>query len=467
MRVARDILQPGYGALGIIRSQLGRQASWLAIPFAVQQAVRLVTSIVLARLLAPEVFGLMLLVNTLRAGTELLSDIGIGQSVVRSRHAEDIAFLDTAWTLQLVRGAVLFGFTLLVIVPVAGLYGYAQLETIVALVSVVFLFTGAQSPSLFLMQRDQEIRGRAVYDVICTIVQCVGTIALALAWPTVWSLIWGLILSTLFSTLLSFAFGARRLPRLALDRAHTAEILHFGKWVFLATAIYFAAISADKIYFGAALPLAVVGVYGVARNFADIMGQLAQRVGGLLVFPKVVALRADRELLGERLRYARRLALGGVALGLALAMAGSDELMLRLYDDRYRAAAFMLPLLLPGVWFAVLAIFAESTLLGIDRPAPAAAGNAVKLAILLGGLPLALGLGDLYVALLVLALAEVGRWLTLSYAARRDRLAFVGEEALFTAALFAAGVALKVSLGWLGVVPTLAEWWALGVGIHG
>ena len=58
-------------------SQLG----WVVVPFGTQQIVRLVTQIVLARMLAPEMFGLMLLVNTLRTGAELLSDIGIGQSL--------------------------------------------------------------------------------------------------------------------------------------------------------------------------------------------------------------------------------------------------------------------------------------------------------------------------------------------------------------------------------------------------
>src|SRR5690606_18057748 len=50
------------------RDRLGGQALWIAAPFGVNQVVRLVTSVVLARLLAPEMFGIMLLINTLRTG---------------------------------------------------------------------------------------------------------------------------------------------------------------------------------------------------------------------------------------------------------------------------------------------------------------------------------------------------------------------------------------------------------------
>ena len=102
--------------------RLGMQAAWVVAPMGVGVALRLGTNIVLARLLAPEIFGLMLVVNMLRTGTELLSDIGIGQSVVRSKREPDHAFLDTAFTIQLLRGAVLTLVMVALAYPLAVLY---------------------------------------------------------------------------------------------------------------------------------------------------------------------------------------------------------------------------------------------------------------------------------------------------------------------------------------------------------
>ena len=57
-------------------------AGWIAAQHAVQQFLRLGTNVVLARLLSPELLGTMLLINTFRTGGELLTDVGIGQSIV-------------------------------------------------------------------------------------------------------------------------------------------------------------------------------------------------------------------------------------------------------------------------------------------------------------------------------------------------------------------------------------------------
>ena len=66
------------------------------------------TNLALTRILVPELFGIMMIVNTVRTGIELLSDIGIAQSVIRSSRGEQPVFYNTAWTLQVARGAALF-----------------------------------------------------------------------------------------------------------------------------------------------------------------------------------------------------------------------------------------------------------------------------------------------------------------------------------------------------------------------
>lgn len=453
-------------ASGLWRGQLARQAVWLSVPFGVQQLIRLATSVTLARLLAPEMFGVMVLINTLRTGTELLSDIGIGQSVVRSPHAHDRDFLDTAFSVQLLRGLLLCALGLLAAWPIAHAYGNSELFPIICLVSAGFVLTGLQSPDIFLMQRDLRVVHRAILDLTCTIVVSLMTIGLAWLWGSQWALIWGLVLGSAFATSMTYAFAPFRLPRLTWHKEHVTEIFNFGKWIFLSTAIYFASISTDKIYFSAVLPLAMVGVYGVARTFSDMLSALAQRFGSFLVFPKVVELR-QRGAAASGFQRKRRLAMAGIAVAMAVSLAGSDQLVLWLYDSRYHLAAFMLPLLLASVWFAVLAAFGEATLFGLDRPQASAVGNAVKFAVMIVGLPLMVPTYGILAGLLVLFAAEIGRWLALSVALQREHLASIGDDLVLTLLLAVAAVALKAATGAIGLTPTIAQWWALGASIHG
>ena len=447
-------------------SKLGREVGWVAVPFAVQQAVRLAANIILTRLLAPEVFGIMLLINSLRTGTELLSDIGIGQSVVRSPNGDSRDFLDVAWTLQMLRGLLLTLFVLMAAVPVATFYGRMDLAPLILAMSPVFLITGLQSAGLFTAQRHMQLQRRAVYEVANTVIGSLIGIGLALMIKSAWALVIALVIGTCVTTLLSFVVFEGRLPRFRWERAHVREIISFGKWIFLSTAVYFAATSFDRFYFVAAVPIAMAGIYGVARTFSDMLAALAQRAGALLVFPRAAAMQGRQEEMAIHLRQTRRKTLALVALVLGAVVAGSDQFILIAYDERYHAAAFMIPVLIVGVWFNILSTFADSMLMGAGRPAFGAWANLAKFAVMLLGLPVALARGSLLDALVVLVLAEAARWLALLFPSRREGFAKATDDCLLTVLMAVSALAAKYVLGMLGLAPTLAEWWAMRGLLH-
>lgn len=457
---ARVLRLPG------VSSKLSREVGWLVIPYGAQQVLRLVTNIVLTRLLAPEIFGVMLLINSLRTGTELLSDIGIGQSVVRSRNGDDRDFLDSAWTLQVLRGLLLTLFALLATAPIAALYDRPDLAPLILAVSPIFLFTGLQSAGLFVAQRRMQLRRRAIYETASTIINSVISIGLALFIKSAWALVIALVAGTLVTTMLSFVVFERRLPRFHWEAAHFREIISFGKWIFLSTAIYFAATSYDRLYLVAALPIALAGIYSIARTASDILAALAHRGGTFLVFPRAAAAHNEGGDVGHQLRGTRRRALALVAVVTGLAVAASDQFILLAYDERYHAAAFMIPILVVSVWFYTLSAFADSMLMGVGRPAPGAWANAAKFAVMLIGLPLAMAQGNLLTALLVLLLAEVARWAALLPASLKHRFARISDDLQLTLGMAAVALVAKFGLGFVGLVPTIGEWWALKALIH-
>src|ERR1700761_4958523 len=85
-------------------------------------ALRMVNSVVLTRLFAPELFGLMTLLTTVLVGLNLFSHIGLGDSVIQSPRGDEPVFLNTAWTLGVIRGGGLWVLTILLAWPVAWFY---------------------------------------------------------------------------------------------------------------------------------------------------------------------------------------------------------------------------------------------------------------------------------------------------------------------------------------------------------
>src|SRR5690554_1654660 len=83
------------------------------------QLLRLASNVILAKLLFPEAFGLMVLVAIFMQGIAMFSDIGILPSIIQNKRGDDPAFLNTAWTIQVIRGVLIW------IVACIGAYPYA------------------------------------------------------------------------------------------------------------------------------------------------------------------------------------------------------------------------------------------------------------------------------------------------------------------------------------------------------
>ena len=100
-----------------LRHRILRAGAWTAGAYGVELTTRLVTNLVMTRLLFPEAFGLVAASTSLIIGLTLLTDFGIRAVVIQSVRGEDDAFLRSAWVFQLSRGAILW----LILVIVCGL----------------------------------------------------------------------------------------------------------------------------------------------------------------------------------------------------------------------------------------------------------------------------------------------------------------------------------------------------------
>ena len=83
--------------------------------------------------------------------------------------------------------------------------------------------------------------------------------------------------------------------RLHLSKKYVWEIVHFGKWIFLSSAIYFFSSNFDRLYLGKVAPFALLGIYGVARSLSDTITVLVGRLSALIVFPYIAKSSDGRE----------------------------------------------------------------------------------------------------------------------------------------------------------------------------
>lgn len=433
------------------------QLGWITGTFVASQILRLATNVILARLLAPQIFGIMAIVNSIRTGAELISDVGIGQNIVSDRDGDKQSFVNTAWTIQIIRGAVLGLLVFVAAGSIGKLYDDPNLVLILQIMSLIFVFTGLASPSRFLLQKWHQSKKLTNFDLALGVLNAFLNISFALYSPTVWALVAATMVYCVISAVATFFLTDWRGLRVEINRDYFRRIISFGKWIFLSSIIFFVSTNFDRLYLGAQIPLAVLGVYGIARTLSEAVTLLTQRVSSLIVFPRIAASKAEGAELRQRISRSRAQGLLVISIALGGAIAFADLIVILIYDDRYIGAAFILPLLLLGVWFSVLATIGESVLFGIGKPASSATGNMAKLLWVVLLLPVGLTSYGVVAAFIVLALADLPRYLVIAVVQRRKQLSFVRTDVSLTLLLLLTALLVRMAIVQLGFVPGIAS----------
>ena len=77
--------------------------------------------------------------------------------------------------------------------------------------------------------------------------------------------------------------------RFHLSRPFVREILHFGKWITLSSIVSFMAVNFDRLYLAKIVPLALLGVYGIARSISELFSVAIGYLGNTVLFPFIAS----------------------------------------------------------------------------------------------------------------------------------------------------------------------------------
>jgi O-antigen/teichoic acid export membrane protein len=427
--------------------------AWTVGIFGLSQSLRVVSSMVLTRLLAPELFGILVIVYTLQNGIDLLSDLGFGQSLILNKNAENPEFYNTVWSLRLVRGFLLLPCCIAAALPFADLYHAPVLAWILPIVGVNFVLGGIASLGVVFLQRRLQTAKLNIFQLIIEAITAVSQIVYAYLSPTVWALVLGGLVSSLASAIGSYLLVPTLRHKFYISKEYAKNIFSLGKWLFVSSAIFFLSYSFDNLYFGKVIPIELLGVYGIARTITEALSALVGRINSTVIFPFIAThSELPRADLRRQLKSVRARFLLVAALGFSVLVATADLLIRILYDPRYQDAGWMLSVMLIGKWVSMLSYINEATLIGFGRPLYGAYSFGLKFGVLLIGLPLAFMKYGIVGAIIFLVVSEIFRYVPLLVGQTQERFSFVGQDVALTSLM------LGLTLVW--------EWlrYALGLG---
>lgn len=321
---------------------------------AYQHGLRLVSNLIMTRLLYPEAFGLMLIVNTFMTGLELFSDVGIRDSVIlKSKESgNEENYLHVAWTMKVIRGITLCLFSLMLAYPLALFYENPQLFSLIFITSLTPLIRGLGSPKMMAAERDVKIGVLVFIRMLSQTVATVAVVAWLLVVPSIYALAFHGVFQVIILSFLSYRMLEEWHPKFSWNHEIVVDMFHFGKWVFLSTIMAFLANNSDKLLLGKIMKAELLGIYSIAVNFAALAHNLILSLGHKLLFPVYAELKksGDKSKI-DKIRSVFAFAALPAAIFLSLF---GNWLIDILYDDRYSQAGWMLQVLASSSIFVAL-----------------------------------------------------------------------------------------------------------------
>jgi O-antigen/teichoic acid export membrane protein len=444
-------------------------AVWVVSSFGLGQVLRLGSNIILAAILMEDVFALMAIVTAVMVGLGMFSDIGLQTSVVQNSRGDEPDFLNTVWTLQILRGLVLFTATVLLAIPVSQFYGANdpnayELRYLIPLVGLTALFEGLHSARLMTAARHLRIKEVTLIDFVVGPFSVILMVGLAWWMRSVYALAIASVLTSALNAYLSYRMLEGPRSRLCWNREVLRSVISFGKWIFLSTLITFLALQLDRLAMARFFPLVEVGVYSIAASLAVVVPTLVGRLQWSILFPWYSRMLEQGMSLPAAFARTRMASMVLASFLCSLLVAGSESFFDLAYDDRYAMGGVFLPILAVGAWFSCLENMYGSVFVASGRPKWTALTNVSKVVVFgLLLIPVAVFDLDIVAAAQFLAASELVRWLICHVLGHRLGLRNTRVE-LGMLALF-----LTVSLaGWwlverVSMIAELHPFWRLAV----
>jgi O-antigen/teichoic acid export membrane protein len=345
------------------------------------QMLRLAGNLLLSRLLFPEAFGLMALVFVVLFALEMISNFGLQPAVIRHERGDEPSFVDTAWTLQVLRGFVLWAGGIMAAPLIARVYEEPSLAQLLPVSSFAAVLMGFASTKLFTLMRRLALGRLVAIELVAHAAALVCMVGLAWQFRSVWALVAGGLVNQGTRTLLSHVWISGRANRFGWEPDDARELFSFGKWVLLSSAFAFLSSQIDVALLGRLVPVGLLGVYSIGVIIPNLLRDLAGGVTRQVLMPALSEVhRESPRALRASYAAALRVTLPGSLLAALGAVAVSPAFFGFLYDARYADAGWIAQIAVLRFWFAYLHGTGGLVLLALGDARTWALSNAVATA---------------------------------------------------------------------------------------
>lgn len=280
-----------------IGQKVVRGSIWVFALRITQQLINIIRTIILARILSPNDFGLFGIALLAMSALETFSQTGFQQALVQKK-GDVTPYLDTAWTVQIVRGLFL-AFLLFIIAPyAAAFFGEPRAVPLLKVLGLALIFQGFTNIGVIFFQKELEFSKQFIYQFSGTIVDLAVSVTAAIMLKNTWALILGLVAANLARMVMSYLVHPYR-PHISINKDQTRELFSFGKWIFGSSVLGFLVTEGDDLLVGKILGATSLGIYQLAYRISNAPATEVTHVISQVTFPAYSRLQDNIEALRE------------------------------------------------------------------------------------------------------------------------------------------------------------------------
>lgn len=311
--------------------KMAKGAAWMVGFKLLERSIGMISTIILARILVPEDFGLIAMATAVIAVVEILQAFGFDVALIQNQHATRADY-DTAWTLNLLLAA---GCALLLAAaayPMAAFYGDPRVEFVIYWLASGMLVQGLENIGIVAFRKELTLHKEFWFLLAKKLAAFAITVSCAFLMRNYWALVIGMVSSRVIGVALSYLVHSYR-PTFSLARA--AALFHFSKWLLIANVINILRSRTADIIVGRIAGAHALGLYSMSYEISNLPTSELSAPINRAVFPGYSILSEHGTALRDGFRKVISLIVlvtVPAALGIAVM---AEPLVLTLLGDKW------------------------------------------------------------------------------------------------------------------------------------
>ena len=349
-----------------LTTKVVRGAGWMFAGKFTGRALAAIKLIILARLLSPDDFGLFGIMMLATMALNTFTQTGFDKALIQFPDDTE-SHLDTAWTIQILRGVLLATVLFFSAPLIAWFFGEPRIIPLLQFFCIAPLIAGFDNIGIIYFKKDLHFKRQVFFSLSVDVVAMLVGVTLAIILRNVWALVWATLSAGITRNVLSYALHPYR-PRLRLRAESARRLFGYGGWLLGSSILLFLSMKGDRIILGHLLGAYALGVFGMAWQFADLTTSQISDLLNHVMMPAYAKAQGARERLARAFQRVLEF-VSTLALPLtAFMVLAAPEIVLGIIGDEWNDAIMPLRILSLAAFLRAIDATTTPLFLGTGRP---------------------------------------------------------------------------------------------------